>query len=196
MNELIVVLKELFQRDWLDKVAMFAPLLLSSIAIYLAIYIPSRIAKQQNKIAIFKRRLDVYSELNKLKYFHLCLENTKLEKMSKNSSWEFLRALFIPQDEKGFVITDDLNRSTIVCAQIDRMKCILLEVDLIFTIDSSVNFNIEAFAAKYWKLGLCLTASFSEDSMKCKNEFIEAFDKLKIDDLLRTLREQIKLNNI
>ncbi len=58
MPELIDAIKQLGTPTLLD----WAPLVLSVIAVFVAIYVPSRIAKRQNKIAAFDKLYAAYSQ--------------------------------------------------------------------------------------------------------------------------------------
>lgn len=59
MTDLINAVEHLNSRDWFDYVSAFSPLVLSCIAIFIALYT----SKKQNSISIFEKRYRNYSEL-------------------------------------------------------------------------------------------------------------------------------------
>lgn len=59
MSELISAIKSINERDWFDYFSAFLPLLLSLVAIIIAI----DTARSQNRIALFDKRYNNYSEL-------------------------------------------------------------------------------------------------------------------------------------
>lgn len=69
MNELIIAIQNLANKTWFDYFMAFAPLVLSIIAIYISI----DSTRQQNKIALLDKRLEIYTHLK------ICISNVIAE---------------------------------------------------------------------------------------------------------------------
>ena len=77
MEELIIAIQELGQQTWMDYAnvgATIVSILVSTIAVIVAISVPKRIAREQNKIALFKQRYDLYLSFTKATAYIKILE--------------------------------------------------------------------------------------------------------------------------
>lgn len=77
MEELIIAIQELGQQTWMDYAnvgATIVGILVSTIAVIVAVSVPKRIAREQNKIALFKQRYDLYVSFTKATAYIKILE--------------------------------------------------------------------------------------------------------------------------
>ena len=84
MEELIIAIQELGQQTWIDYAnvgATIVSILVSTIAVIVAISVPKRIAREQNKIALFKQRYDLYLSFTKATAYIKILESSKYLKV-------------------------------------------------------------------------------------------------------------------
>ncbi len=77
MEETLKLIAERLTKDCYDYLAMFAPLLLSIVAIIVAIVVPKVIANKQDKISIFDKRFKSYDVLQKYIAFSDMLKSNK-----------------------------------------------------------------------------------------------------------------------
>ena len=103
MQNLIEAIKELGTPTILD----WTPVFLSVIAICVAVYVPVRIAKKQNRIAIFDKAFDSYSQLKLVRSFADAIENNNYSCDSQEA--HRLRALTFVHFESSFGYRPDIN---------------------------------------------------------------------------------------
>lgn len=65
MQDLVNAIHDLAVHDWVDYCAVFAPLILSAVAVLISIHT----ARKQNKIALFEKRYECYSSIKKFTSF-------------------------------------------------------------------------------------------------------------------------------
>lgn len=86
MEGIIDAIHALKQRDTWDYIAIFAPLILSSVAIWISI----RTTKKQNKIALFERRFEIFNILGFLLSTTKKVVSNKKQEKPDFDTWEIL----------------------------------------------------------------------------------------------------------
>ena len=68
MEAIVNFIRDLGKDDFIDYIQLLVTaigIIISALAVYYAVKVPKTIAKEQNKIALFEKRLEAYTELNK-----------------------------------------------------------------------------------------------------------------------------------
>ena len=102
MQQLIETVKELGTPTVFD----WAPMLFSALAVFVAIYIPSTIAKKQNQIAIFDKLYNAYSQLLLVQSFAEAIKEYRFLEVRKTNR---NRELFCVHFESSFGYHPDLH---------------------------------------------------------------------------------------
>lgn len=91
MDQIVQAINSSHSRDWVDYLAIFAPFVLSIVAVWVSV----STARRQNKIALFEKRFVFYCELHKLTAFSEAIEicNSKEEIYKSFRNW-FCNGLF------------------------------------------------------------------------------------------------------
>lgn len=80
MEELIKVIQELGNLSWIDYVQLgltIITIIISALALFYAIKIPKRIAEDQNRIALFDKRYEVFQLFERCVSFNKVLQNSE-----------------------------------------------------------------------------------------------------------------------
>lgn len=80
MEDLIIAIQSLGQKDCFDYIQLVATvisIIISAIAVYIAVRIPKQIAEQQNKIALFEKRFECYIVIQRITTFALKIKDSK-----------------------------------------------------------------------------------------------------------------------
>lgn len=162
-------------------------------AIIVAVWIPKKIGKKQNDIALFDKRYGIYREFEKLKYFRTLIgvkpppsmggdTEQRRRDMDKSS---FVSSKGIPISEVEKLSNGDLflRFDKEVKKTIEKLK----EIDLFFDIDKEIDGLCEKYESFVWDMQM--TPSKYVESRK---EFLECFDAFGINDFIATLKKQLK----
>ena len=93
INELIEIIKTMNSRDGWDYVEIFAPLILSIVAIGISIWTAFRqnqIGERQNNIALFEPRYNTFNILNFLLPVARAISENSKQKDAKFNTWDIL----------------------------------------------------------------------------------------------------------
>ncbi len=77
MEAIVNFIRELGRGDFIDYIQLLVTaigIIISALAVYYAVKVPKTIAKEQNKIALFEKRFETYTELNKTFYYRVVTE--------------------------------------------------------------------------------------------------------------------------
>ena len=80
MEELINVIQELGNLSWIDYIQLgltIITIIISALALFYAIKVPKRIAEDQNKIALFDKRYEVFQLFERCVSFNKALQNSE-----------------------------------------------------------------------------------------------------------------------
>ena len=80
MEELIKVIQELGNLSWIDYVQLgltIITIIISALALFYAIKVPKRIAEDQNRIALFDKRYEVFQLFERCVSFNKALQNSE-----------------------------------------------------------------------------------------------------------------------
>ena len=93
MEELIRVIQELGELSWMDYVQLILTIItiiISAVALIFAIRIPRKIAEEQNRIALFEKRYNIFQFYEKCISFSNALKRAEtLEEMQKSCDFSF-----------------------------------------------------------------------------------------------------------
>lgn len=95
MEDLIKAIQELGNLNWMDYVQLIATvisIIISACAVYYAVNIPKRIAEEQNKIALFEKRYELYIIFTKSTAFVKVIEQSSV-KTKENAQHLFVNML-------------------------------------------------------------------------------------------------------
>ena len=88
MEELIKAIQELGNLSWIDYVQLgltIVTILISALALFYAIRVPKKIAEEQNKIALFDKRYEVFQLFERCVSFNKALRKSEtVEEMRKD----------------------------------------------------------------------------------------------------------------
>lgn len=164
------------------------------IAMFIAIWIPNRIAKKQNDIALFEKRYEVYREFEKLKYFRELLKvevdptvNNKTEQGRKNMDC----GSFVSYKDISISEVKDLapgDRFLFLIREAKKTVIKLEEIHLLFATDKKIDDLTGKYTSFVWDMQM--TPSKYVTSRK---EFLECFDSFGMDDFIAILKTQLKL---
>ena len=88
MEELIKAIKELGNLSWIDYVQLgltIVTIIISALALFYAIRVPKKIAEEQNKIALFDKRYEVFQLFERCVSFNKALQHSEtIEDMRKD----------------------------------------------------------------------------------------------------------------
>ena len=82
MEELIKAIQELGNLSWIDYVQLgltIVTILISALALFYAIRVPKKIAEEQNKIALFDKRYEVFQLFERCVSFNKALQKSETE---------------------------------------------------------------------------------------------------------------------
>ena len=77
MEAIVNFIRDLGKDDFIDYIQLLVTaigIIISALAVYYAVKVPKTIAKEQNKIALFEKRFETYTELNKTFYYRVVTE--------------------------------------------------------------------------------------------------------------------------
>lgn len=120
VEELIKVIQALEQRDWIDIVAIFSPIILSVVAIIISI----QTTKKQNAIAMFDKKYNVVFQLKTILSFELGIEDTDDPKV--------ILALFDSYYGTTTANSDAVEAVILASARLESVSKDLLMADVLF----------------------------------------------------------------
>ena len=157
--------------DAISAVATWVSVVLSGVAIYFAVLIPKKIANQQNRIALFERRLDFYNVLIIGITFADLIRNSS---QNQKEIWLYFNSAFGGKDSEDYAVIDWRKIKNNALALYNyQVYPILNQGEFLF--DASVSDQIELFRSTLFDLISCDSKHFSNSF----NRYISAVHEVK-----------------
>lgn len=150
-KDLIDAISSLGDPNWLDYVQMITTcisIIISAIAVVMAVKVPKRIAEEQKKIDLFDKRFDAYSSFQKYEAFAIMLEGTN----DVDDYKKFFVHIFYGNNSQGYSSVDAVFEVCQVSQAIHKMLFLFngitdieLEemmsslLDFIISLDNNIN---------------------------------------------------------
>lgn len=195
MEDLIIVIQSLGQKDWFDYIQLVTTMvsvLISIAAIIFAIKVPQKIADRQDRISLFEKRYDCYTTIQKFLVVARQIEN---EKTKKAIQVAFRMHLGNAED-----ITNRINLTTFLVF-LKQKESILISGEFLFNkYDAkllqeilSVSLNLVRLSSENDSDKLEEILPDREDVIVLKNKYCELCNKF-IKDYFPFLEEDLKIN--
>ena len=169
-------------------VAAWAGVVVSFVAIWFAVQVPKKIAEQQNKIALFEKRLEFYLTLKKLESISVSMNN--LKEPINNKSIQNVFVLTFTQEPKLYVEYDRDGIYDKTAKYLIEIKSILDAGPFLFSLDMK-KYIIEIIQ-NLVELLYYSDQTGIEDKIKIYKENIENIK----DDILPLVENELDLTNI
>ena len=169
-------------------VAAWAGVVVSFVAIWFAVQVPKKIAEQQNKIALFEKRLEFYLTLKKLESISVSMNN--LKEPINNKSIQNVFVLTFTQEPKLYVEYDRDGIYDKTAKYLIEIKSILDAGPFLFSLDMK-KYIIEIIQ-NLVELLYYSDQTGIEDKIKIYKENIENIK----DDILPLVENELDLTNM
>lgn len=178
------------ENSWeaVSAVAAWAGVVVSFVAIWFAVQVPKKIAEQQNKIALFEKRLEFYLTLKKLESISVSMNN--LKEPINNKSIQNVFVLTFTQEPKLYVEYDRDGIYDKTAKYLIEIKSILDAGPFLFSLDMK-KYIIEIIQ-NLVELLYYSDQTGIEDKIKIYKENIENIK----DDILPLVENELDLTNM
>lgn len=178
------------ENSWeaVSAVAAWAGVVVSFVAIWFAVQVPKKIAEQQNKIALFEKRLEFYLTLKKLESISVSMNN--LKEPINNKSIQNVFVLTFTQEPKLYAEYDRDGIYDKTAKYLIEIKSILDAGPFLFSLDMK-KYIIEIIQ-NLVELLYYSDQTGIEDKIKIYKENIENIK----DDILPLVENELDLTNM
>lgn len=165
--------------DWLAIMISFLSMAVSGVAVWFAVQIPKKIAKEQNRIALFEKRYEMYNLLYKWKY--LAEQIIAYAETNKDARSMF-SVLYGNYDSDFQVITDQ------VLSMYRETVCELYKLYLLFPINNDCHDKLIAF------IKLIDMILIGENIAQHKKELEELIEAPEIKCVFETMQYELNVS--
>ncbi len=165
MEELIKAIQELGNLSWIDYVQLgltIVTIIISALALFYAIRVPKKIAEEQNKIALFDKRYEVFQLFERCVSFNKALQNSEtIEDMRKDCMLLFDELKYEELDFK------------IVMKKVYTFEHTLHQMEFLFP--GILENDVHELYTSLWKVLMAIIGD--ENVIECKKDYINTMNE-------------------
>jgi len=194
--------------EWLTLAISGLGIIISAVAIFVAILIPKQIAEDQNKIALFEKRYEVYHEIKVINdflddYYYTYLDVTRVDNFPEELSPEGVLAENLTQEQREAIYFNTLWLGEIQINQypnIDKTTVIVRQqaqkvgyASLLFDITEDEKMLCDKFFKSYNAMIDRYVILSKADFYKLSGKFDDSYERYDLTNVLEMMEKQMEL---